>query len=96
MQQHNILKHFLFTNLSPNLIFIISTNAAGVVEQRAGEWGRLSTVWTVAAQLQGLLTIDHTMGVSRGSRQVRTVEHHTCMGSHSSRNEWKKVKTTVD
>lgn len=49
MQQRNKMKCVLFTNLPPNLIFIISANAAGVVEQRAGERGRLSAVWAVAA-----------------------------------------------
>lgn len=77
-QQGNILKWLLVTNLPSNLVFIISANAAGVVEQRAGERGRQPAIGTVTAQIQQLLTVDHPVGVSRGRGQVRTVGNHTC------------------
>lgn len=38
-------------HLPADLILIIGADAAGVIEKRAGERGRLPAVWTVAAQL---------------------------------------------
>lgn len=60
-------------NLPPDLILIVGADAASVVEQRAGERGRLSAVWTEAAQVQRLLPVDHAVWETGGRRQVRTV-----------------------
>lgn len=68
------------TNLPPDLILIVGADAAGVVEQRAGERGRLSAVWTVAAQVQRLLAVDHAVWVTGGRTQVRTVGACSCVG----------------
>lgn len=74
----NKWKHHV-TNLPPDLVFIICANAAGVVEQRAGEGGRLPAIWTVTAQFQWFLTIDHAVWVISGPRQVRAVGPHSCI-----------------
>lgn len=69
----------MITNLPPHLILIVGADATGVVEQWAGEWGRLSAVWTVAAQVQGLLAVDHAVWVRGGRRQVRTAGACACV-----------------
>lgn len=63
----------MITHLPADLILVIGADAAGVIEKRAGERGRLPAVWTVAAQLQRLLTIDHAVRVTGRHRQARTV-----------------------
>lgn len=45
------------TNLSPNIVLIVSAYAAAIVEEGAGEGRWLSTVRAKAAQVQGLLPI---------------------------------------
>lgn len=66
------------SDLPPDLILIVGADAAGVIEQRAGERGRLPAVRTVAAQLQRLLTVDHAVWVTGGPRQARTVGPCSC------------------
>ena len=92
VQQNNVRSTDWITNLPPDLVFVVSANAAGVVEQRAGEGRRLPAVWTVAAQLQWLLAVHHAVGVTRGRRQVRAVGPHSCTGSsrNPKRGERKK------
>lgn len=61
------------TNLPAHLIFIIGTNAASVVEERAGERRRLTAVGTVTAHLQSRLAVQQTVRVAGGRGQVGTV-----------------------
>lgn len=81
----------LITNLPPDLVLVVGADAAGVVEQWAGERGRLSAVRTVAAQVQRLLAIDHGVWATGGRRQVGAVGACSCSrgeGKRSERDFW--------